>query len=201
MLIELIRGPGSAVYGEYALAGVLNIVTHKKGNAFFFGIGSNYSYDQGIFLSKSLPEKDLHFRFYGIAFETDGFNPYVKEDSLKSTFQGHISNAPGKASDNRSFESANFILDYGKFSLTLQQIEEGKGGFYGIRNTLHSFEDRTVRERRHRLVQLQQKIDAHSDVKLKLKIGMKDERFVEDTGYLFPKGYKAVLLIRECCVF
>ncbi|MFX0065928.1 MAG: TonB-dependent receptor plug domain-containing protein, partial [Candidatus Hermodarchaeota archaeon] len=38
--IEIIRGPGSAIYGEFAMMGVVNIITRKKSNQLFSTIGS-----------------------------------------------------------------------------------------------------------------------------------------------------------------
>lgn len=42
--IEVIRGPGSALYGEFAYAEVINIITRRKGNRLFGSLGSHDTY-------------------------------------------------------------------------------------------------------------------------------------------------------------
>jgi outer membrane receptor for ferrienterochelin and colicins len=37
--IEVVRGPGSAIHGEYAFAGVMNIITRRSGRRAFAGVG------------------------------------------------------------------------------------------------------------------------------------------------------------------
>ncbi|MBT4299852.1 MAG: TonB-dependent receptor plug domain-containing protein, partial [Gammaproteobacteria bacterium] len=37
--IEVIRGPGSVLYGEYAFSGVVNVVTRSGDNRGFVGYG------------------------------------------------------------------------------------------------------------------------------------------------------------------
>jgi len=110
--IELIRGPGSAIYGEYAYAGVLNIVTNTNRKGFFFGVGSHYSFNQGIMLSESFPEYDLHIRLYGLGYETNGPGAFVERDGFTGTPFEDISYAPGRIGDSKKFETVNFLLQY-----------------------------------------------------------------------------------------
>ncbi len=57
--IEMIRGPASTIYGEFAYSGVLNVVTRSGDNTVFTGTGSYDSYSAGVNLFKASPKKDL----------------------------------------------------------------------------------------------------------------------------------------------
>ena len=49
--IEVIRGPGSAIHGEFALAGVINVITRKGENSVFVMAGENRSRGAGVLLT------------------------------------------------------------------------------------------------------------------------------------------------------
>ena len=64
--IEVIRGPGSALYGADAFAGVINIVTHEANGEEHFEAGARYGTfnTKDFWVSKGGSVGDL--RFYGI---------------------------------------------------------------------------------------------------------------------------------------
>lgn len=53
--IEVIRGPGSALYGEFACAGVIHIITRANENRVFAGAGSDHMAAAGAVVSYGLP--------------------------------------------------------------------------------------------------------------------------------------------------
>jgi iron complex outermembrane receptor protein len=116
--IEVIRGPGSAVYGADAFAGVINIVT-KKANEID---GSEFGVRYGSFDTKEAWA--LHGGNYGgfdVALiaevkSTDGHNEDVDSDSISLT---GASLTPGSTSNNR--DNVDLRLD----------IEKGKLNFRG----------------------------------------------------------------------
>ncbi len=54
--VEVIRGPGSAIYGSGAFTGVINIVSRKRVNQLAIGVGENNQRNADINLSKTLGE-------------------------------------------------------------------------------------------------------------------------------------------------
>ena len=59
--IEVIRGPGSAIYGEYASVGVINIITRKDDTALFVRANDLKKRTYGGMYSQQLPDKNLSF--------------------------------------------------------------------------------------------------------------------------------------------
>lgn len=68
--IEVMRGPGSAIHGEFAYAGVVNVITHTQKKMVFAGIAEhnsflaggvwNWSNLAGIYLLDELSETAIH---------------------------------------------------------------------------------------------------------------------------------------------
>jgi len=57
--IEIIRGPGSAIHGEFACAGVMNIITRKKDTRIFGTAESENTRSGGMMISREFPENDF----------------------------------------------------------------------------------------------------------------------------------------------
>lgn len=106
--IEVIRGPGSAVYGADAFAGVINIVTKDageiKGAEFGARIGSFQSKDAWALFGKDYGATKLAYSFeYG---STDGQDRTVEADAqtyLDSLLATHASLAPGPVNLGRKY--------------------------------------------------------------------------------------------------
>ena len=67
--VEIIRGPGSAVYGSNAMVGVINIITRSEGNKISISAGSIGSKEIGLMASKAFGEA-----------QTSIFARYSKDD-------------------------------------------------------------------------------------------------------------------------
>lgn len=120
--IEVIRGPGSALYGANAFSGVINIITKGPENIEGFQIkasGGSYDTQQyNILFGKTWNDIGIAFNFNYL--NTDGFDPYIEQDSQTYSDQYFASVIPGYA-------NASLAPGYGKndnekydVSLTLQ---------------------------------------------------------------------------------
>ncbi len=110
--IEIIRGPGSVIYGEFAYAGVINVKTRKKGNRINSlckgDKDSLYRYDGGGTLTYANPEKELSFSLNLAGSKSDGPDIKAGTDRVYSGFAGlrlddysyapALQTAPGKIS-------------------------------------------------------------------------------------------------------
>lgn len=80
--VEIIRGPGSALYGTNAVAGIINVFT-DKGEAIKLGFGSNNSYNSSVTYQKAMLDGRLSFNL-GLN-SSDGANLVEGEDILAMT--------------------------------------------------------------------------------------------------------------------
>jgi iron complex outermembrane receptor protein len=80
--VEIIRGPGSALYGTNAVAGVINVFTNKD-EAFALGLGSNNSVNSSMVYQKNMSDGVLNFNV-GLN-SSDGANVVEGEDILDMT--------------------------------------------------------------------------------------------------------------------
>lgn len=133
--IEVIRGPGSALYGADAYSGVINVITKTaadvKGTEYGLRVGTFNTRDGWIQHGGKLGEIDA--AFYLRAGHTDGQKGVIQQDlqSLQDTLSGtHASLAPGQINAVRNALDARADLSYEKwrFRTGYQQREVGVGG-------------------------------------------------------------------------
>lgn len=129
--IEVIRGPGSAVYGADAFAGVINIITKTaediRSSEFGLRAGSFSTTEGWLVHGANWGKTDVAFTFEYL--KTDGFDKIVEADAqtaLDSLFGTNASKAPGPVNMER--ENYNIRLD----------LKRGQWGLRaGVQNSLH----------------------------------------------------------------
>ncbi|MAZ65700.1 MAG: hypothetical protein CMF25_01155 [Kangiellaceae bacterium] len=140
--IEVIRGPGSAIYGEYAYMGVVNVVTYNAGNFGYAGGGGNGTkfyggliggkMDDGPYLSINTSVR--HVKGDEVESGLDGIYPLLGENAPL------VSNAPGDVHNERHHFMAvlntGYHGDNSQFDLKLQQLELETGSYFGLSNFL-----------------------------------------------------------------
>ncbi|MDO8988865.1 MAG: TonB-dependent receptor [Sideroxyarcus sp.] len=146
--IEVIRGPGSALYGADAFSGVINVITkttsHIRGTESGVRVGSFNSRDAWIQHGGKLGSLDT--AFYLSAGKTDGQKGIIQQDAQSAwdtcfttggcpgvpAIPGYIpvSRAPGPINEQRKAIDAHADLskDAWRFRTTYQQRELGSGG-------------------------------------------------------------------------
>lgn len=115
--LEIIRGPGSAMYGENAFTAVINIITKDAadidGVKVSSGYGSFDTYEENVVFG----EKVGKVEFSGMAHyrQTTGFDGEVESDfqtMLDSAFGSNASLAPGRVHDGRQEYDLNLKIAY-----------------------------------------------------------------------------------------
>jgi iron complex outermembrane receptor protein len=133
--IEVIRGPGSALYGADALSGVINVITKTatdiKGTEYGLRAGAFNSKDAWIQHGGKLGT--LNATFYLRAGNTDGSQGIIQQDAQTAwdaTFGTNASLAPGPIDNERKGIDArtDLSLDAWRFRAAYQQRELGVGG-------------------------------------------------------------------------
>ncbi|NGZ07683.1 MAG: TonB-dependent receptor [Magnetococcales bacterium] len=144
--IEIMRGPGSAVYGEYAFLGVINIITRSEGSRIYSHYGSYGTYAGGGFLTHSNPESDITFRAHLSGFTTAGERVTSGEDILYTPAfnQPDISYAPGPSSNRTRQRTALLSWNHPLWSLEARYLDSGTGDGFGITDALPPPDNRLI---------------------------------------------------------
>ncbi len=109
--IEIIRGPGSALYGAGAFTSVINIITKEGGDepsSIGFTGGSYNSYKPYAELSYN--NNDFKAYAYLDYYETDGYDGKVEEDM--GTLAGLPGGAPGKLTSGKEYHTLQAKLNF-----------------------------------------------------------------------------------------
>ena len=138
--IEIIRGPGSAMYGENAFTAVINIITKDAkdidGVKVSSGYGSFETYEENVVFGKTYGKVDvsgmLHYR------QTSGFDGIVESDrqtildnTLSSFGVPAVSKAPGRVHDGRQEYDMNLKVTYKEFYFEGLYINKNVSPFIG----------------------------------------------------------------------
>jgi outer membrane cobalamin receptor len=128
--VEVIRGPGSALYGANAFVAVINIITKDvsdiDGSKVTVGAGSYQSKKLNMQLGESYGQLDLTANLN--IFDTDGFKGDVASDKNGNS---------GKSDYWNQRYDLGVKLAYGDYSLQAKYIKRQSGPFLGATNELN----------------------------------------------------------------
>ncbi len=130
--IEVIRGPGSSMYGANAFAGVVNVITKDGEDIDGVKVSGGYGDFETVSCNLMYGEKfgeDLSVALNANYFDSEGFEAYFEKDyqtGLDQMFGTSASRAPGyaNADDNKTDFSLN--IKKGKFYLDGRYIARQK---------------------------------------------------------------------------
>lgn len=158
--IEFIRGPGSAVHGEFAYAGVLNVITRKTGDAYSGRLGSPGEVAFSV-LHDFTPARGITANLNLAAATSDGEDIDSGADRAPITIP---SNARGPINNKRDFFSAILDLDIGGLEAVLQLQQANRGDHFGTNNLLPPDDRQTVISDNVLSIGLSQQFDLEDDI-------------------------------------
>jgi outer membrane receptor protein involved in Fe transport len=148
--IEMLRGPGSALYGSGAVAGVIDIVTFSQrdftGIEASAGVGSFATQQYAVKLGSE--GRSLKIAGY-IEFENShGARRVVGEDAqtdidrtLAAQSVPAASLAPGPSTDDRRLLETNYTATYKNYDFNLRVSNQRTPGFVGLAESLGTVND------------------------------------------------------------
>ncbi len=192
--IEIIRGPGSALYGSNAFSGVINIITKNGSNIDGVSVtAGGGSFDTGkvnLQAGKKFGDLDVAFTFDHLT--TTGENLWIDQDSMGNS--GNIDN-------HDQFYDASLKMAYKDFSLNSKFSKRYTGANLGLTNTV---QDDTKLEYQQAFVELAYKYDFTDDFSSTVKAYMDDydhggtvEIFSEGVIPGYPDGMIGIPTLKE----
>lgn len=129
--IELVRGPGSAVHGEFAYAGVLNVITRKNATQYAAGLDSGGASAAALF-DFTPGSGDFNASLNLAVRASDGDDI----DSGQDRAGALPSNAPGRINNRREFVSAILDVEASDWHGIVQFQRLGRGDHFGSNDLL-----------------------------------------------------------------
>lgn len=181
--IEVIRGPGSALYGEFASVGVINIITQKQAGGVFVNKGSNNSYTLG---------GQSHYRFDNGLLADFSFSEYAKKagdvESGQDWFASNPADiSPGTVNNSEHHKIFNINVALNQFELKWQFSQRSFGDYFGLSDVLSDSESPNRQMTMHGL-DLSHQWAAQPHLNSQLNIGWLNFSLKSDPLMLFPAG-------------
>jgi iron complex outermembrane receptor protein len=187
--IEVIRGPGSAIYGEYASVGVINIITRKDDTALFVRANDLKKHTYGGMYSRQLPANDVSFNISVSQVKAAGGDVDAGPDILFGTPLEGVSNAPGPINNREDHKTLLLDIDYKDYIFSWQYVEQGSGDYFGLANALPSDQQRIVRSITMQSFELSKKWQINDDWRAKGTAGLLNFTLDSELYELFPAGF------------
>lgn len=134
--IEIIRGPGSALYGQNAFLAVINVITKDTedidGFQWTLSGGSFDTQKYNMLFGKQIG--DLKISGFFDYLDTGGFSEMVDQDIL---FPAHFSKSPGRSQNEKEKTDLNLKLSYKNLELRGKYMKKRREGYIGIDDALN----------------------------------------------------------------
>lgn len=139
--VEVIRGPGSALYGEFALSGVVNFITRNDGNVVGVRGGSD-DYRQGDVMTSGRSSAGVAWQANVSAWGRSETGRQSGPDNFSRRGFGH---APGAVDDDYAGKMLLTAVEYEGYRLSTQFLDVERGDYFG-RNALADVDLEPARE-------------------------------------------------------
>jgi iron complex outermembrane receptor protein len=138
--IEVIRGPGSALYGQNAFLAVVNIITKDTEDIDGFQVtasGGSFS-TQNYNLLFGREFGDLKISGFLDYFDTEGFDRKIEQDIL---FPEPFSMSPGRSQNEKEKTDLNLKLSYKNLELNGKYMKKRREDYIGVGDALNNDTD------------------------------------------------------------
>ena len=202
--IEIIRGPGSALYGQNAFLAVVNIITKDTEDIDGFQLttsGGSFS-TQNFNMLFGKEYGDLQISGFFDYFDTEGFSKKIEQDIL---FPAAASRSPGQSQTRREKTDLNLKLSYNNLEIKSKYMKKRRKDFIGVGNALN--EDTIIRDT-YIFSELTYKLDLGERLSMTPKIyydqynydpffERRPDGFVDSLGQVFPDGIRGQLRFKQ----
>jgi outer membrane receptor for ferrienterochelin and colicins len=186
--VEVIRGPGSSVHGEYAYAGVVNVITRHHGRTLQL-LGGTEQIGGGVIWEWRDAVRELAVSVNLMGVEGDGPQVQVRRDALYQTGQADLSNAPGPSNEAQRYRAAFLNLDWGDWFATARLLDDAYGDHFGINHFLPPPDHRLASRQRCLNLGLGRKLDLGDALGARLRLETLSHDRERQRLYVYPAGF------------
>ncbi|WP_245969568.1 TonB-dependent receptor plug domain-containing protein [Thiocapsa rosea] len=186
--IEVIRGPGSSVHGEYAFAGVVNVITRQGDRTLYARADERAAAGGGGIWHWSDPQRDLTASINLTGLAGNGGVP-VSEDALFAIGGAEISNAPGPSNEASRYLGAFADLRWRNTFVAIKILDDDYGDHFGINHFLPPSDDRLVSEQRYVSAQIGQDLVLSDALDARIRFESLQYERKREHLYVFPPSY------------
>lgn len=184
--IEVIRGPGSAIYGEFAFSGVVNIITRKDNNQVYARYGSLGTRVAGGVLAKEFKDRDLSISLSFSGTFKEGDSVDTGPDVLRNTPFAPLSNAPGTSNEIERDTAVIFQSQYADTKLSAQYVKVASGDYFGMAHALPSYDSKIMRELSLFAVNAETRWSLSSNMDINAYVGWHDFKLESGLHEFYP---------------
>lgn len=188
--IEVVRGPGSAIYGEFAYAGVIDIITKDSSNEVYARYGGLNSRVVGGMYSRKSEEHGYSVSLNVSSSKSNPDDIFSGQDALFGTPLQPISNSPGPVNDNDERNSYMFKFDYKGMSFIAEKLDRGFGNYFGADNRLPEPDAGIVRRGSYEVYEFSMPLKIIETADTSVKLGWAKQEFQATNQMLFPDGFQ-----------
>lgn len=188
--VEIVRGPGSALYGANAFVAVINVITKTasevNGTKLSVTAGSDNTRQLNALYGGTLNNIDIVANVN--VYDTDGSDGKVVSDqatALDGVFGTNTSIAPGPVDDWQRRYDVFLSMAYQDYSLQSKYVKRNAGSFVGIANALN---DESEQEYIDFFLEVEYARSLISDLNITAKLYFDHFEF-DNRWELFPEGF------------
>ncbi|MBF0102850.1 MAG: TonB-dependent receptor, partial [Desulfobacterales bacterium] len=186
--IEMIRGPGSVIYGKFAYSGVINIITRSQETSAYGRYGSFDSHQAGAMTSYRDFDNDVQFNLNISNWKRDRTGIITGPDASETLGVLNITQAPGPVNDKQAECTAVLNGKYHDLSLLFQYNQSGIGNGYGKMHVLPPLDDRRVEHNSNYMADIAYKFDLFQSITTDIHLGTRYYIFDIDSQTSLPPG-------------
>lgn len=185
--IEVIRGPGSSVYGEYAYAGVVNVITRQRERVIHLQGRQGPDLGGGGVWHWHNPAQALSASVNAVGVQADG-GARVEQDALYAIGRPELSNAPGESNETQHYGAFFANLHSGDLVASLSVLDDAHGDYFGINHFLPPADQRLAS--RQRILSAEVGGDWDLAETLNARLRLEGQRYNRERNdlFVFPAG-------------
>lgn len=187
--IEVIRGPGSTIYGEFAYSGVVNVITRKKQNQAYMRYGDFGHKTLGGVLTHGRPGEDWHtsLSFSGTNIDSDGVK--TGPDVLRGFPNPNVTRAPGETNEKEKDRALILQTEFSNFDFSLQWSRVESGDYFGLANALPGNGQSLLRNVSMLSADIGWDFALRDDLSGRLEMGWLDYKLNSGLYQIYPPGF------------